>query len=331
MYKIDLKKPLSFIALIAAFVFTVNLTRAEAEEPIVLKALTPWPMTYYWSEPMAIFERMVAERLDGKVEVRYIGAGEVTPPFEQFEALRNGVVDVILGASSYYTGQVPEASAVLYTKLSASQLRENGFYDLMRKVHRDKGGVVYLSNSGGAPGTAFRFFVNEELEGMDFSGLRIRVTPVYADLVKALGGTPITTKPSELYTALDRGIVDGYGWSYGGITDFAWQEVTKSVINQPFYTANTAILLNAQVWDSLPEDIRIELEAIGAELEGIAEEKMSRYNATEDENLKELGLTFIDLSPEDAEYFTQTAYKTGWDQFIAAHPNIGPRLRELSE
>lgn len=301
------------------------------DEPTVLRGITPWVETYYWSEPFFIFQRLVNERLDGRVRVDYLGAEEIVPSFDQLEALRNGVVDVILGAASYYTGQIPEAMAVVYSRRSPVELRESGFYDLMREIHLEKGGVVYLANTGGTAGTAFRLFMNREITTPDLDGLRIRVTPVYIELVQALNGTPIAMPPSEVYTALERGVVDGYGWSYGGLVDYGWHEVTDYVIDHPFFTANTAVIFNREVWDHLPEDIRAELEEIGKEVEIEAVAYMDDYITREDELLRELGLKFIQFSPEDAEFFLNTAYDTAWSEFIAAHPEVGPKLRELSE
>ncbi len=304
---------------------------ADAQDKIVLKAITPWPSSYYWSKPMEFFQQMVEERLNGRLEIQYLGAGEVVPPFEQLEALRNGVVDVILGAASYYAGTVPEANGVLLSKLPPSQLRTNGYYQIMRELHATKGGVVYLANVGGTPGKAFRLFTSVKLDSSDLTGRKIRVTPVYADLVKALGGTPITMKPSEVYTAMERGVIDGYGWSYGGITDFAWQEVTKYVIDHPFFMANTSILLNQKAWDSLPTDVKAELEEIGVELEKKSESFLAEYNVDEDDRLSGMGISFIEFAPDDAKHFIDLAYQVGWDNFIAQNPDVGPRMKELSE
>lgn len=302
----------------------------EAEEKIVLRGITPWVKEYYWTEPFFLFQEMVEERLGDRVEVKYLGANEVVPPFEQFEALRNNVVDVIMGAASYYTGQVPEAMAKTYAQRSPTKLRENGFYDLMREIHLEKGGVVYLANVGGAEGTAFRFFSNREITEPDFSGLRVRVTPVYLELVEALGGEPVTMAPPEVYTALERGVVHAYGWSYGGIRDFGWHEVTDYVIDHAFYTANTSILINADVWNDLPDDVKAELEEIAIELEARAEAFMVEHNKTIDAALDEAGIEFLTFSDEDAKNFHELAYDVVWSEFLDNHPDVGPRLQELS-
>jgi TRAP-type C4-dicarboxylate transport system substrate-binding protein len=319
--------------LIAATIAVATLAlagHASAQQAVRLKGLTPWVTSYYWSEPFAIFQQMVNSRLKGKVEVNYLGGAEVVPLFEQFEAVRNGTVDVILGAASYYTGQIPEAMAIQFAKLPPTKLRTNGYYDLMRKIHLDKG-VVYLANTGGSPGTAFRMFVNAKLEKPDFTGLKLRVTPVYVALVKAMGGTPINMAPGEVYTALERKVVDGYGWSYGGIADFGWQEVTKYVIDHPFYTANTAILFNKRVWDGFAPEVKAELEKIGIELEARSEKWMADYIKKEDALLKGLGVQSIKWSGADAERYIKTVYESGWKEYLEKNGEIGAKLKALTE
>ncbi len=73
----------------------------------------------------------------------------------------------------------------------------------------------------------FHIYLNKKIDKLDFTGLKIRVTPVYKDVVEALGGTTVTTAPGEVYTALERGVVDGYGWPVTGIFDLGWEKVTK--------------------------------------------------------------------------------------------------------
>src|SRR5689334_15364889 len=96
----------------SAFVI-VALADVGRAQSITLKAVTPWMESHPASQPMVMFQRMVADRLKDKLTIRYLGGPEVVPEFQQFEAVRNGVVDVILGAGGYYDGVVPEATATL--------------------------------------------------------------------------------------------------------------------------------------------------------------------------------------------------------------------------
>ncbi|GJL80900.1 MAG: ABC transporter substrate-binding protein [marine bacterium B5-7] len=309
--------------------FAILGVSAAHSDVIELKGMTPWTKDYASSQPFFMFQDMIEERLKGKVTLKYLGGPEVVPAFEQFEALRNGVVDVILGAAAYYTAQVPEASAMLLARKSPQEQRETGYYDLMRDIHRDKGGVIYLSNLTGVPNVGFRLYVNEKIDKPDLSGMKIRVSPVYVPLVNGLGGTPVNMPTTEIYTALERGVVNGYGSTYVGIMDFALQEVTKYVINVPFYSKDNALLMNAEKWDSLPEDIRSELEQIAIDVENEMTRFVEKKVLKEDSLLKEAGLEFIEFNDEDTQKYLDAAYKTRWEGLKEKSPEYADKLREL--
>ncbi|HEX7054534.1 MAG TPA: TRAP transporter substrate-binding protein DctP [Burkholderiales bacterium] len=320
--------------LLAAALALAPLAGALAQQPVVLKGITPWTADYDLSKAFFAFQELVNERLKGKVVVSYLGGPEVAGPNQQFQALKNGVVDVLLGAAAYYRTEVPLAAAVQFTKKLPSELRKSGYYDLMRKIHLDQGGVVYLANTAG--GNKFRIYMVKKIDKPDLRGLKIRVSPVYTPLVRALGGAPINMAPGEVYTALERGVVDGYGWTYTGIDVFGWNEVTKYVIDHPFYSLDGAILMNKAVYDRLAPDVRRALDEIGPELERRVEKYMAENLAKEDAKLKKLGLQFIRFSPADAEKYIRTAYDAGWEDFveknaaaIKASPGLLEKLQQL--
>lgn len=316
----------------AAFAASALAAAVPAQsQPIVLKGTTPWIADYSLSQPFFMLQKLVTERLKGKLVVSYLGGAEVVPPFEQFEALRNGTVDVIVGVAAYYTGQMPEASAILLARKSPTELRGNGYYDLMREIH-DEQGVVYLANVGGSPGKGFRMYSKAPIASpADFKGKKFRVSPVYVPLVKALGGVPVNMKPSEVYTALERGTVDGYGWAYLGVKDFGWYEVSKYVIDHPFYSLDTSILFNKEVWDGLPADVRAELETIGADLEVAVEKRREVENAKEDKLLKDVGMEFVRFPDDVARDYVEAAYTERWSKLMEKSPELGEKLRALSE
>ena len=100
----------------------------------------------------------------------------------------------------------------------------------------------------------FHIYLNKKIDKLDFTGLKIRVTPVYKDIVEAMGGTTVTTAPGEVYTALERGVVDGYGWPVTGIFDLGWEKVTKFRIEPAFYSVEVGVLVNLDVWKGLNDE-----------------------------------------------------------------------------
>ena len=57
--------------------------------------------------------------------------------------------------------------------------------------------------------------------------------------------------PGEVYTALERDVVDGYGWPIGGIFDLNWQEKTKFRVDPGFYDAEVALIMNLDAYKKL--------------------------------------------------------------------------------
>lgn len=308
--------------------------QAQQSAPIVLRGITPWTADYDLSKAFFQFQELVSQRLKGRVTISYLGGPEVVPPNQQTQALKNGVIDVLLSAAAYYRTEVPMAAAVQFTSKSPTELRKNGYFDLMRQIHLDQGGVVYLANTAG--GNRFRIYTSKRVDRPDFKGLKIRVSPVYTPLVRALGGAPVAMGPGDVYTAMERGVVDGYGWTYTGIDVFGWNEVTRFVIDHPFYSLDGSILMNKAVWDKLPADIRTTLTEIGAELEGRVEKFMGDRLSKEDQKLKKLGMQYIKFSPADAERYVRTAYDEGWKDFIEKNdaaikrsPGVLEKLQQL--
>ena len=308
---------------------------ALAQQPITLRGITPWTPDYDLSKGFFTFQELVNAKLKGKVTVSYVGGPEVAAPNQQFQSLKNGVVDVILGAAAYYRAEVPMAWAVQFVHKTPPELRKTGYYDLMRKIHLDQGGVIYLANTA-AGGGAFRIYMAKKIDKPDFKGLKIRVSPVYAPLVTALGGAPISMAPGEIFTGLERKVVDGFGWTYTGIDTLGLHEVSKYVIDHPFYSLDTVVLMNKGVYDKLSPDLQRAMNEVGEELERRHSAYMADRLQKEDQRLKKLGLEFIRFSPGDAEKYVKVAYDAGWKDFaeknaatIKANPGLLEKLQQL--
>jgi TRAP-type transport system periplasmic protein len=306
-----------------------------AQQPITLRGITPWTPDYDLSKGFFTFQQMVNEKLKGKVTVSYVGGPEVAAPNQQFQALKNGVVDVLLGAAAYYRTEVPMAWAVQFVQKTPPELRKSGYYDLMRKIHLDQGGVIYLANTA-AGGGAFRIYMARKIDKPDFKGLKIRVSPVYTPLVNALGGAPIAMAPGEIFTGLERKVVDGFGWTYTGIDTLGLHEVSKYVIDHPFYSLDTVVLMNKAVYDKLPPDVQNVLNEVGAELEVRHSAYMAEQLKKEDAKLRKLGIEFLKFSPADADRYVKAAYDAGWKDFaeknaaaIKANPDLLGKLQQL--
>ena len=262
----------------------------------------------------------------GVVQLNFIGGPKAMPPFEVGNALRTGVVDMALTTGAFYTNIMPEADALKLTQLAATELRKNGGHELINKIWNERANMVYLARI--VDYSPFHLYLTKKIDKPDLSGLKIRITPVYRDFFQALGATVMQTPPGEVYTALERGVVDGYGWPIHGIFDLNWQEKTKYRVDPGFYNAEVSIVVNLDKWKGLTAQQRdlLNREAMALEAHN---DFWKKYNEDEVRRQKEAGIQVITFDAAAAKQYYDKAYEVGWASIIKASPQYGPQMRKL--
>ena len=262
----------------------------------------------------------------GVVHVNFIGGPKAMPPFEVGNAVRTGVVDMALTTGAFYTNIMPEADALKLTQLPATELRKNGGHELINKIWNEKANMVYLARI--VDYSPFHLYLTKKIDKPDLTGLKIRITPVYRDFFQALGATVVQTPPGEVYTALERGVVDGYGWPIHGIFDLNWQERTKYRVDPGFYNAEVSIVMNLDKWKGLNQKQRDLLTREAMALEA-NHDFWKKYNEEEIRRQKEAGIQVITFDAATNKQYYDKAYEVGWASIIKASPQYGPQMRKL--
>ena len=156
-----------------------------------------------------------------------------------------------MSTGAFYTNVMPEADAWKLTERPMTELRKNGGFDAMAALYAQKMNAIFLARL--VDNNPFHLYLNKPIAKPDLTGLKLRITPVYRDFFQALGATVVQTAPGEVYTALERGVVDGYGWPITGVFDLGWNEKTKYRVDPGFYTAEVSVLVNKATWDKLSD------------------------------------------------------------------------------
>ena len=149
--------------------------------------------------------------------------------------MQTGVVDIGFSTGAFYTNIMPEADILKLSETSAAEQRKNGGYDLINKIWAEKANMRYLAKV--VEFTPFHLYLNKKIDKPDLTGLKIRITPVYREFFQAMNAAVMTTAPGEVYTALERGVIDGYGWPIHAMFDLNWHEKTKFRVDPGFYNA----------------------------------------------------------------------------------------------
>src|SRR5882672_5125143 len=296
-------------------------------QEITMRVVSAFPENLYYVKRLTDWIQKVNAEGKGTLQLNFIGGPKAIPTFEVGNAVKTGVVDMAMSTGAFYTNVMPEADALKLTQLPAAELRKNGAYDYINKIWAEKANMVYLARV--VDNTPFHLYVNKKIDQADLNGLKLRITPVYRDFFQALGGTVVQIAPGEVYTALERGVVDGYGWPISGIFDLGWHEKTKYRVDPGFYTAEVSVLINKNSWDRLNEAQKNVLRKSAERGEGDAVAEFGEENEREIGRQAAAGIKTIKFEGAMASAYLAKAYQAGWDGIIRQSPATGAKLKEL--
>ena len=296
-------------------------------QEVTLRAVTAFAEKTTYSRPFEKFIEQVNADGKGIIQINYIGGPKAMPPFEVGNALKAGVVDITNTTGAFTTNVMPESDAWKLTERPMSELRKNGGYDYMAKLYAEKMNAIFLARL--VDNNQFHLYLNKPISTPDLTGLKIRITPVYRDFFQALGATVVQTPPGEVYTSLERGVVDGYGWPITGIFDLGWHEKTKYRVDPGFYTVEVSILVNKTTWDKLSDAQKAVLRKAAERGEAEAAAEFGAENAKDTKRQADAGIQTIKFDGAVAEAYRAKAYQAGWEGVIKQSPEHGPKIKEF--
>ena len=268
----------------------------------------------------------------GLVQIHVVGGPEVMNPFEMGNAVKNGVLDIAQMPPAYYQGLFPGAQAFVAASKSPTEQRKNGAFDYLNELYHQMLNAHILTNWG--YGVKFHLYLAknvglDKVRNADLTGLKLRVLPIYKPLFDALGGTSITMNQSEVYTALERGTVDGYGYIAQDLKGQGWQGVTKYRVDPGFYNVVNMTIMNWTKLQSLTAKQREFLLAKSAEVEARWMKVIPGYVEQQYAAQKAQGIDVVTLNAAAAKKYLETARETGWADVKKKLPQQYDRLRQL--
>ena len=305
----------------------ISICSSGFAQEVTLRAVTAFAEKTTYSRPFEKFIEQVNAEGKGIIQINYIGGPKAMPPFEVGNALKAGVVDIANTTGAFTTNVMPESDAWKLTERPMSELRKNGGYDYMAKLYAEKMNAIFLARL--VDNNQFHLYLNKPISTPDLTGLKIRITPVYRDFFQALGATVVQTPPGEVYTSLERGVVDGYGWTITGIFDLGWHEKTKYRVDPGFYTVEVSVLVNKTTWDKLSDAQKAVLRKAAERGEAEAAAEFGAENAKDTKRQADAGIQTIKFDGTVAEAYRTKAYQAGWEGVIKQSPEHGPKIKEF--
>jgi TRAP-type transport system periplasmic protein len=293
------------IFMLAAFPFLVSsdAIAAKKKEVIHLSEAAMWPATHSnYQYTVEMFKAEIEKRTKGRVKITGYPVGTLLSGQEIYQGVVDGIVDIGSSYFGYSRGRFPlmEAidlplgcpSGVIATKVA------NAIFKKYRPKELSDTHVLFLHAHG--PGILGTQEPVRKLE--DLKGMKIRSTGVSAPIMKALGAVPVTMTQAESYDALQKGVVQGNfspievfeEWRHGEHLNYVTLNYSSA------YSGSFYVVMNLLKWNSLPNDIQKIMTEVSEEL---AEKKGQNWDDIDKHAfpwLKELGVEFIELSPEES-------------------------------
>jgi TRAP-type transport system periplasmic protein len=309
-------------ALAAALVVAAGAALAQET---MLNAVLFVPRNTTFGEIFVRFVDQVNREGKGVVQIKLIGGPDAIPTFEQGNAVKSGVVDMASVAPTFYTNFCPECDAQILAPQQTPQLKKTPFWTVLQKYTNQKVNAQLISAYG--DGIGFHIWTSKPPSGGMLKGMRLRTTPNYTPLFTALGVSLVQTPPGEVLTALERGVVDGYGWPAIGIFDLGWGAHTKYRLDPGFYNVVVNVLVNLDKWKSLREDQRAFLNRMAGWLETENVRWVAERKSADDKKIKEAGIQIVDLGAGHRKL----AYDAYWEALAKRAPEPIKELRAASD
>lgn len=319
-------------AAIAAGIVAALPTMSTAQERTIT-AVTGLQQTNILAKSyLEKFVKVMNEAGKGVLQIEYKGGQEVVPPRKAAAALKRGQFDMLSSPTAYYIGTVPEGYGLLASNQGPRVLRANGGWSLLQKIYAEKAGAHLLS--WGANMTSYHMYLWKKpkigKDGVpDLTGYKMRATGTYRPLFRALGATTINIKSSEVITAVQRGTVDGYGFTDVSLPAIGLHTVTKYRVQPNFYQTNTVETINLATWQSLTQAQKDMLNRMAIEFEVTSVQFIEAERLREEQVIKKQGIKDIVLTGAGAAKYLEIAHGEIWKELKSRskyHDQLKPLL-----
>ena len=291
-----------------------------------LRVISAFPPTHLYTEGcLGIFAENLAEMSGGKLKLQISGP-DVVPGNEQFEPLQSGVFDLLFTHSAYHLGATALGASIEAIAPDPAKRRSSGIIDYVDK-HYNQRGVKLVAV---LPINAYNIVLKDKIGDRDPSlkGLKIRTASLVAPLVKAFGGAPVTLPPGEIYTSLQKGVIDGFTLVAVGLKDYKIHEVAGYLARPKFGYISSTLFMNLDAYNRLTDQEKQWIDAAGVKSEKESFVYFQTKHMEEVAELKALGMKETQLTPGDAQKADGIFAATIW---TVAEKKSGQVVKDLHQ
>ena len=300
-----------------------NGALAADPAPIKLKMMALWQAG---TVPFKMFEQFAADvksKSQGRLIIEPLPAGSVVAVAEALDAVTSGVLDAEYGCGGNAAGKEP-ALALLTDpqgafdspEQMAQWMEQGGGIQIAREIYQ-RFKIHYIAGTWYGKESLVS---KKPLRGIaDFKGLKIRApVGIGQEIFKRLGAAPVNIPGSEVYTSLERGVVDASDWSTLSMNhELGYHKLAKYPTYPGFHSMGMAeVSMNLKKWNTLPDDLKTLLESSVKEFSRNLVARIRQDDEKIAQQAKTLGIEPIAWSVEEQGKFRAVAREV-WKLYAA--------------
>ena len=306
-------------AMICALALLMGCGKQSADGPILIKFPHVTAPATPKGQAAERFKQVVEERLAGRVMVEVYPSAQLMSDDDSLDGLAFGEVQMIAISLSKLDRLTNKFQLFdlpfLFPDLQAVevfQASDTGQELLTSIVDRKILGLSFWHNGMKQFGGPKPMQTPEAAEGLKF---RIMESDVLQAQILQIGGNPQKMAFGEVYQALQTGAVDAQENTWSNIYSSKFYEVQAYVTETNHGYLGYLVAVNPDFWNSLPDDVRVELSAIVQEVSAWANEQSAGINLAGKEKIIASGRTELtELTPEERAVWQQ-AMRPVWEKF----------------
>ncbi|MEZ5645393.1 MAG: TRAP transporter substrate-binding protein DctP [Burkholderiaceae bacterium] len=310
----------------AALAFAPRIASAQRE----LKALNAFAPNFVFSREIAqVFFENVRRASAGAMAFR-VGGPDVVPYVEQFQPTAAGAFDMLFTHPAYHSGTTALGLAMDAVAADPARRRDAGVIDFVDSHYQKLGLKVLAVVPTGSKGFQYVCKTPLKTSSPALAGMKVRGTVSYHPMIKAMGGAPVVMGGSEVYTALERGVIDAAAWGLTGVLDFKWNEVAKYYARPSFGQASLYVFVNLKTWQSLGTDTQQLLTQEATKLELSSVRRFDELARNEEAQMKALGMQETQFPADDAAQMESLWAQGVWEIARAKNGADADTMRMLA-
>jgi TRAP-type C4-dicarboxylate transport system substrate-binding protein len=318
-------KSVAFAAMLSVFG-----TAATAED--VINAVHFTPVTTDMTKEFLAYVDAVNTRGKGIVRIDVKGGPEVIPNPQLGTAQQSGLIDMIHTPAGLYLELVPEGEVLSASSLPPAEARKNGAWDFIDSIYQQKGNAKLLAHMNAS--AQFHLWTVDEpklnADGMlDFSGLLVRASPLYKQFFENLGATMIIQPAPEVYTSLERGVINSTAYPIIGFEAFGWDKFTKYRIDPGFFRLDVLISMNKDAWEALSPEAQKIVGETAAEFEQKSYDEAAALAKMLAQRMVDKGQKVVTMTGAGKDKFLQVGADASWQRMEARDATHIAKLKEL--